>query len=381
MDFSWTDEQLNLKQQAIDFAERELNHDLLDRNRDGIWSPEAWQKCADYGLLGLAIPEEYGGSNSDIMTAILIMEGIGYGCRESGLPFALNSHMWSVQPAIEKFGSDAQKAKYLPDMISGKCIAAFGITELEGGSDSYNMETVAKKVDGGYLISGEKAYVTFAPISDIAIVFASTNPEVGRWGVTAFVVERGMEGFRTTPVAEKMGLRTTPFSNLVLEDCFVPEENRLGPEGGGVSIFTTAMESERSYIFASQLGRMDRQLTENIEYARKRQAFSQSIGKFQSVSNRIVDMKIRLEMARMQLYKVAWLEQNGKPLLMDAAMSKLYLSEMFVESSLDAIRNHGAKGFASEYEIERDLRDSIGGLIYSGTSDIQRNIVARLLGL
>ena len=153
------------------------------------------------------------------------------------------------------------------------------------------------------------------------------------------------------------------------------------PKAGGVSIFTTAMESERSYIFASQLGRMERQLDDSIAYARERKAFGQSIGKFQSVANRVVEMKMRLETARMLLYKVAWLEQQGKPLLMEAAMSKLYLSEMFVESSLDSIRNHGAKGFATEFEVERDLRDAVGGLIYSGTSDIQRNIIARLLGL
>ena len=381
MNFDWSEEQLAQKQAAIDFAEAELNHDLLARNRDGEWSAEAWQKCAEYGLFGLTVPAEYGGAKADIMTTILIMEGIGYGCRESGLPFALNSQLWSVQPAILKFGSDAHKEKYLPKLVSGELIGAFGITEPEGGSDSYNMNTVARKVDGGYIISGRKAYVTFAPIADFAIVFASTNPDVGRWGITAFVVDRNTEGFSTTPVAEKMGLRTTPFSDLLFEECFVPEENRLGPEGAGVSIFTTAMESERSYIFASQLGRMDRQLDEAITYARERQAFGQSIGKFQSVSNRIVDMKMRLETARMLLYKVAWMEQQGQSVLMEAAMAKLYLSEMFVESSLDSIRVHGAKGFASEFEVERDLRDSIGGLIYSGTSDIQRNIIARLLGL
>lgn len=381
MDFSWTEEQLAQKQAAIEFAERELNHDLIARNRDGLWSQEAWQKCAEYGLLGLAIPTQYGGSDTDIMTTILIMEGIGYGCQENALPFALNSHMWSVQPAILKFGNDEQKQQYLPKMIDGSCVAAFGITEPEGGSDSYNMNSTARKVDGGYVLNGEKAYVTFAPISDIAIVFAATNPDLGSWGTTAFIVERGMDGFSTTPIAEKMGLRTTPFSNLVLEECFVPESQRLGPEGGAVSIFIKAMESERSYIFASQVGRMERQLEESIQYARQRQAFGQPIGKFQSVSNRIVEMKMRLETARMLLYKVAWLEQQSKPMVMEAAMAKLYLSEMFVESSLDAIRNHGAKGYATEFEVERDLRDAIGGLIYSGTSDIQRNIVARLLGL
>lgn len=381
MDFSWTEEQIQRKRDAIAFAEEHLNDNLIERNRDGVWSWEAWQKSADYGILGLAVPEAYGGSNTDVMTTILIMEGIGYGCRENGLPFALNSQMWSVQPAIQKFGSEALKQRYLPKMVAGEWVGAFGITEPETGSDSYAMETRAEKVGDGYLLNGCKAYVTFAPIAQLAVIFAVTNPEHGRWGISAFLVERGTAGFRTTPVEEKMGLRTTPFGKLIFEDCLVPQENRLGPEGGGISIFSTAMESERSYIFASQLGRMERQLDESIAYAQKRKAFGQPISKFQSVSNRIVDMKLRLETARMLLYKVAWLEQQGKPLLMEAAMAKLYLSECFVESSLDALRTHGAKGYATEFEVERDLRDSIGGLIYSGTSDVQRNIIARLLGL
>ncbi len=381
MNFTWTDEQLAKKQAAQEFAERELNDDLLERNRDGVWSPSAWKKCAEYGLLGLMVPEEYGGQNVDPLTTILIMEGVGYGCKENALPFALNSHMWSVQPAILKFGSDEQKRRYLPNLIAGAQIGCFGITEPESGSDSYSMSTTAAKVDGGYVLNGEKAYITFAPIADLAIVFASTNPAVGRWGISAFIVDRSAEGFSTTPVAEKMGLRTTPFSNLVFKDCFVPEDCLLGPEGAGVSLFTTAMESERSYIFASQLGRMERQLDDCIQYARSRRAFGGPISQFQAVSHRVVDMKVRLETARLLLYKVAWLEETGQSVLMEAAMAKLCLSELFVESSLDAIRIHGAKGYASEYEVERDLRDGVGGLIYSGTSDIQKNIIARMLGL
>lgn len=384
MDFSWTEEQLALKQKAIEFAERELNDDLVLRNRDGVWSQTAWERCAEYGLLGLTVPEQYGGNATDIMTSILILEGIGYGCKESGLPFAINSQLWSVVRVLVQFGTEEQKHKYLPDIVAGKKHGAFGITEADGGSDSFSMSTTARKVDGGYILNGEKSYVTIAPLADFAIVFASTNPDQGSWGATGFIVDRGetkQNGFNTTPVVEKMGLRTTPFSSLVFEDCFVPDDQRLGPEGGAVTIFTNAMEAERSYIFASQLGRMERQLEESIAYTRKRKAFGQSVSKFQSVSNRIVEMKMRLETARLLLFKVAWLEQQGKPLLMEAAMSKLYLSEMFVQSSLDAIRNHGAVGIATEHEVERDLRDSIGGLIYSGTSDIQRNIIARLLGL
>lgn len=283
--------------------------------------------------------------------------------------------------ALLKFGSEAQKQQYLPLLCRGEILGAFGITEADTGSDSYAMQTTAKKCDGGYVLNGRKSYITLAPVCDMAVVFASTNLELGRWGITAFIVEQGMSGFSTSPVRDKMGMRTTPMGDLILEDCFVPTENRLGAEGAGVSLFTTAMESERGYIFASQLGRLERQLEQTIAYARKRQAFGQAIGKFQSVSNRIAEMKLRLETARMLLYKVAWLEMMGKPVLLDAAMAKLYLSEMFVESSLDAIRVHGAQGYVTEFEVERDLRDGIGGLIYSGTSDIQRNIIARLLGL
>lgn len=381
MDFSWTDEQLQLKQDAIDFARKELNHNIAERERNNEFPAEDWKKCAEFGILGLTIPKEYGGQGVDPLTTLLIMEGLGYGCRDNGLPFALNSQMWSFQPAILKFGSEEQKLKYLPPVCRGELVGAFGITEVESGSDSYAMQMTAKEVDGGYILNGRKAYITLAPVCDLCVVFASIDPALGRWGITAFIVEKGTKGFSTSPVRDKMGMRTTPMGDLIFEECFVPAENMLGPEGGGVSLFTTAMESERGYIFASQVGRLEKQLESAIAYANERQAFGQTVGKFQSVSNRIADMKMRLELAKMLMYKVAWLEENEMPLLMEAAMAKLYLSEMFVESSLDNIRIHGAKGYVTEFEIERDLRDGVGGLIYSGTSDIQRNIIARLLGL
>jgi alkylation response protein AidB-like acyl-CoA dehydrogenase len=178
-----------------------------------------------------------------------------------------------------------------------------------------------------------------------------------------------------------MGLRTSPMGELVLQDCFIPEENRLGAEGAGSRIFNHSMEWERSCILASHLGAMERQLEKSIQYARDRVQYNQPIGKFQSVANRIVDMKVRLETARLLLYKVAWLKKMGKSAVMEAAMAKLYLSECFVQSGLDAVRTLGGYGYMTEFEVERDLRDAIGGTIYSGTSDIQRNIIARLLGL
>ena len=381
MDFGWTDEQERRRAEAITFARDTLNDDLIDRNRDGQWSPGAWKACADFGLFAMTVPPEFGGRGDDLLTAIAVLEGIGYGCRENGLPFAINSQLWSTQPAVIHFGSDVQKQRHLPGLIDGSRIGAFGITEVDTGSDSYNLQTTATKVDGGYRITGTKAYITFAPIADFAVVFATTDPSVGKWGITAFLVDTDVDGFTIEPVEEKMGLRTVPFGKLTLDDCFVPDEARLGSEGGGMAIFTKAMEAERSYIFASQVGRMERQVEECIAYANERMAFGRPIGKNQSVSNRIANMMVRLETGRNLLYKVAWLEQQGRPLLKEAAMAKMYLSECFVQSSIDAICIHGAKGYATEFEVERDLRDGIGGLIYSGTNDVQRNIVAQVSGL
>ena len=381
MDFGWTEEQERRRAEAIAFAEANLNNDLVSRNREGAWSPQAWKACAEFGLFAMTVSPEYGGRGDDLLTAIAVLEGIGYGCRENGLPFAINSQLWSTQPALDKFGSEAQKRHYLRGLVDGSLIGAFGITEVDTGSDSYALNTTAERVDGGYRLTGTKAYITFAPIADFAVVFAVTDPDVGKWGLTAFVVDTDADGFTVEPVEEKMGLRTTPFGKLSLQDCYVPDEARLGSEGGGMAIFTRAMESERSYIFASQVGRMERQVEECVAYANERTAFGRPIGKNQAVSNRIANMMVRLETGRNLLYKVAWLEEQGRPLLKEAAMAKLYLSECFVQSSIDAICIHGAKGYATDFEVERDLRDGIGGLIYSGTNDVQRNIVTQVSGL
>jgi alkylation response protein AidB-like acyl-CoA dehydrogenase len=381
MEFSWTEEQLSLKKEVIKFSQKNLNKEVTERDRHAAFSRENWKKCAEFGILSLATPEEYGGAGSDILTTMLVMEGLGYGCHDNGLVFAMNAQMWSVQHPILAFGTEAQKQKYLPRLCSGGLIGAHGMSEPDSGSDAYSLRTRAKRVDQGYVLNGTKMFVTNAPIADLAVVFATVDPSKGMWGVTAFIIEKGTTGFTTSREIDKMGLRTAPMGELILQDCYVPAENRLGPEGSGARIFNNSMEWERSCILASHLGAMERQLEKCIGYARERVQYGQPIGKFQSVANRIVDMKVRLETARLILYNVAWLKQMGKPALMEAAMAKLYLSESFVESSLDAIRTLGGYGYMTEFEVERDLRDSIGGTIYSGTNDIQRNIIARLLGL
>jgi hypothetical protein len=381
MEFSWSDEQRALRAQYLSFAQERLNDDLVARDRDGTFRRENWQACADFGILRLSVPAEDGGAGLDLLTAMLAMEGLGYGCRDNGLTFGLNAQLWTVQLPIARFGTAAQKQRFLPGLCSGALIGAHAITEAAAGSDAFNLETRAEKRDGGYVLNGTKRLVTFAPVADLALVFATIDPTKGRWGITAFVVERGTEGFSSSPVRDKMGLRTVPIGELTFENCFVSEDNRLGPEGAGVSISTHSLEIERCCILASQLGAMDRQLETAIRFARERRQFGQPIGKFQSVANRLADMRLRLETSRLLLYKVAWLKSLDKPAMLEAALLKLHLSESFVESGLDAIRIHGGTGYMTDAEIERDLRDAIGGTLYAGTSDIQRTIIARALGL
>jgi len=381
MDFSWSEEQLSYKQSVITFAQKELNDNVAERDSKSQFDQKLWQKCADFGLLGVSVPEEYGGCRSDTMTALLSMEGLGYGCRDNGLTFGINAHVWTAQLPIFIFGSEEQKFRYLPKMCKGKLIGADAFTEPEAGSDVFSLKTKAEKTEGGYILNGTKRFITFAPIADVIMVYAITDPSVGKWGISVFLVDKKTPGLKVSSAWEKMGLRSIPMSDVMLENCFIPEENRLGPEGAGVSISQSSLEWERCFILASQLGAMEHQLEQAVTYARSRIQFKQPIGKFQSVSNRIADMKVRLETARLLLYKVAWLKENDRPAMMEAALLKLYLSESFTESSMDAIRIHGGYGYMTEYEVERDLRDAIGGVLYGGTSDIQRNIIAQLLGL
>jgi alkylation response protein AidB-like acyl-CoA dehydrogenase len=382
MDFSWSEEQRDFRDKVVRFAREELNDDLTERDRQGEFSRELWQKCAVFGIQGLAMPEPYSGTPAvDIMTAMLAMEGLGYGCRDNGLTFALNAQMWTVQLPILRFGTEAQQQRFLPGLCDGTRIGVHAVTEAEAGSDVFSLQTEARPCEGGYVLNGVKQYVSMAPIADLALVFATIDSGLGQWGITAFVVERERDGFRVGASESKMGLRTVPIGKIMLEDCFVPAENRIGPEGAGFSISNHSLEYERCCILGSQLGAMERQLDAAVRHARTRQQFGQPIGKFQSVSNRVADMKLRLETARLLLYKVAWLKREGRPAMMEAALLKLYLSECFVASGMDAIRVHGGSGYMTATEVERDLRDAIGGTLYAGTSDIQRNIIARLLGL
>jgi alkylation response protein AidB-like acyl-CoA dehydrogenase len=381
MDFDWSEEQLAFKSAVVEFARQRLNGSMIERDREGRFSRELWQECAKFGIQGMPFPEEYGGGSSDILTTMLTMEGLGYGCLDNGLIFGINAQMWSVQMPIFTFGTEEQKRKYLPGLCSGEIIGAHGMSEPDAGSDAFSLRARAERRDGGYVLNGTKTFVTNAPMCDVALVFATVDPARKMMGVTGFLVDKGTPGFTVSKHIDKMGLRTSPMSEIVLDDCFVPESSRLGREGIGSRIFSDSMEWERSCILGSHLGAMERLLERCIQHAKSRHQSGQPIGRFQSVANRIVEMKLRLDTARLLLYRVAWLKKVGRPAVMEAALAKLYLSECFVQSALDAIRTLGGYGYTTEYEVERELRDAVGGTLYSGTSDIQRNIVARLLGL
>jgi L-prolyl-PCP dehydrogenase len=381
VDLSLSEEQLRLRNEIVSFARRELNEDVVFLDHEGSFPVEAWKRCAAVGIQGLPIPEEFGGSGADPLTIMVAMEALGYGCIDNGLVFSLNAHMWSSETPIVRFGTEEQKRRYLPGMSDGSLIGAQATTEPGSGSDASGLTTKADREDGGFVLTGSKTFITNAPLADVFIVFARSDPDAGFAGISAFLVDRAASGLSVGLPFHKLGLRTSPMAEVALDSCFVPEENVLGPLGAGMAVFNHSMAWERSCILASAVGTMERQVERCIGYARERRQFGQPIGKFQAVSHRIVDMKVRLETARLLLYRQGWQMVASRPSQLDAAMVKLYLSESFVQSSLDALQVHGGYGYMTEYELEREVRDAIGSRIYSGTSDMQRNVIAALLGL
>jgi alkylation response protein AidB-like acyl-CoA dehydrogenase len=381
MDFDLTEEQRLLRDAVVEFARHELNEDVLDRDREATFSREAWRKCAGLGLLGLPIPKEYGGAGADAVTTMVALEALGYGCTDNGLIFSLNAQLWACETPIARYGTEEQKRRYLPGLCDGSLIAAHGMSEPGSGSDAFSMSTVAEPTDGGYVLNGSKTFVTNAPESDVFVVFATTDRTQGFAGVTGFVIDNGTPGLTVGKPLSKMGLRTSPMSELFFEGCEVPSACLLGKPGGGMAIFNSSMTWERSCILASTVGTMERQLERAIAYAQERRQFGQPIGGFQAVAHKLVDMRLRLDTARLLLYRLGWLLDQGKPVALDSALVKLYLSECFVGSSLDALQVHGGYGYMTEYELERDVRDAIGSRLYSGTSEIQYNIAARSMGL
>jgi len=381
MDFSWSAQQEEMFDAIEKLAEAELNHDLIDRDRESTFNHEGWKKCGQMGIQGLAVPSEYGGLGVDPITTVGALERFGYGCRDNGLVFSINAHMWTACAPLVAFGTEQQKTKYLPGLCNGDLIGGNAMSEPSSGSDAFSMRTTAAKRGDRYVLNGSKIFVTNGPVADVIVVFANTDRSRGASGIAAFLVERSFKGLSIAKKLDKMGLRTSPMAEIFFDDCEVPEENRLGREGAGAGLFTHSMTWERGCILASAVGSMRRLLERCIRYAKERKQFGQSIGKFQQVSTKIVDMKVRLETARYMLYHGAYQRSLGRTAVMEAALAKLHISESWVKSCEDAIQIHGGYGYMTEYEVERELRDAIGSRLFSGTNEVQRNLIGSLLGL
>ena len=374
-------EQAELQKAAIDFARASLGGDMIARDRDEVFDRDAWGRCAEFGVLGLPIPKEYGGQGLGLTDLLSVMEGLGYGTRDQGLLFSLNAHLWTNSIPILLYGTPDQRQRYLPALCDGSLVGANAASEPDAGSDIFGMRTRATRDGDWYVLNGTKTFVTNAPVADLFVAYATIDPALGPMGITAFIIEKGTPGLTISRKLDKMGLRTSPMAEVIFEDCIVPRGNRLGREGRGAQVFECSMEWERGSILASCLGVMRRQLEECIKHAQTRKQFGKPIGKHQSVANRIVDMKVRLDTSRLLVYRIGALKDAKRDATTDAAVAKLHVSDSYVRSSLDAIQIFGGYGYMTEQQIERDLRDAVGSSIYSGTTEIQRNIIARQLGL
>jgi hypothetical protein len=381
MEFEWSEEQIELRDAVRNFASQHLDDDVIRRDEASEFSRALWTRCAEFGIQGLPFPAEYGGSGLDPLTTVLAIEALGYGCRDAGLVFAIGAQMWSVQMPLLRHGTPEQRDRYLPRLCTGEWIGAHGMSEPDAGSDAFSLRTTAVRDGDEYVLTGTKTFVSEAPVADLLLVFATVDPALGPAGITGFLVERASPGLEVSSPISKMGLRTSPMAEVVLTECRVPVANRLGREGRGGLIFNDSMEWERSCLLAGSVGAMGRQLDAAVRHAGERHQFGRRIGEFQAVNHRLANMRIRLESSQLLLYRAAWVKQRSSPEASAmAAMAKLHISEACVQSAIDAIQIHGGYGFTTEYGIERELRDAVGGTLYSGTSEIQRALLARAMG-
>ena len=370
--YALNEEQLLFEKQVEDFAKAELNNDSEDFNL------ELWKKCADFGILGICMEEKYGGLGESYLTAAMVMKALGYACNNSGFVFAISNHLWVCANLIQLFGNERQKERYIPPLINGSSIGGFALTESDSGSDALSMKTYAEKVEGGYVINGSKMFISNGPIADLFVVIVRTGKRKQINGYTAFIIPSNTQGFKVGKTIEKMGLKACPMSELTFDNCFVPDENILGNPGVGSIIMNSAMEWERCFEFASHIGAMRRMMEESIAYAESRIQFDQKISVNQSVSNKIADMRVSIEMSENLLYKIATMKDLKKNAFLEASILKLYVSENYVKTCMNAVQIMGAYGYTKEYMAERELRDAIGSTIYSGTSEIQRKIIYQL---
>lgn len=377
----WSAEQEELRK-AITRLGRVLSANRIDLDRQGEFSWEKWRQACESGILRLPFDLDYGGLGQGLVTTMYVLEGLGYSCEDAGLSFVISTHMVSVGVPLQRFGTPEQRKRFLTRICDGDGIGAHAVTEAESGSDALSMRTTAVRRGDGWVLNGSKTFVSNGPIADLFIVYAVTDRAAGALGgITAFLVERGAPGFTIGKPIDKMGLRTAPLGELFFDECLVADDRVIGRPGLGFPIFDYVMKWEVLCSFIISVGEMQRRFEKCVEYARTRKQFGKSIGSFQSVANRIVDMKIGVETSREWLFRAARKFERNENVTVDLAIAKLVTSEYNVEAALNAIRVFGGNGYMIEYGVEKDLRDAVGGLIYSGTSEIQRNRIARMIGL
>jgi alkylation response protein AidB-like acyl-CoA dehydrogenase len=379
VDFSWT------KQQAKAYAgARDYGHAHQRRSADGQLRPidmADWALLARAGIPRLCIPVAYGGEGFDAQTTARAVEGFAYGCDDMGLVFSACAHLFACAMPIAEHGSTDLSERYLKRLADGSLVGANAITEVDAGSDVWAMTTMATSEGDKYRITGTKSYVTNAPLAGCFLVYAVTSPADGYLGVTAFVVDRDTPGVEVGLAFEKRGLSSAPAASVEFDGCLVDGVNRVGAEGQGAAVFRSSMVWERTCLFAMYLGQMDRQLDAVLRHVKSRCQFGRPLARMQTVAHSVADMKLRLEAARLLLYRACWLKDEGEDAMAEIAMAKLAVSEGAVQSALDAVQLFGSTGTRSAEPIGSAVWDALPGTVFSGVSGVQRDMLARSLGL
>jgi alkylation response protein AidB-like acyl-CoA dehydrogenase len=383
MDFTISKEQQQLHDQAAEFGRRVVLPSVLQRDRSEHWDPSIWQQMGEHGLLGAPFPEEYGGTGLSAFETCLAMEGFGYGSLDGGVALALGASTILAGVPIWKLGTTTQKQRYLPKMCSGEWLGAFCLSEPGSGSDAASMKTTAVKRGDRYILNGTKMWITNGPIAHHFIVTAVTEPEAKAFGISTFIVDRDCPGFAVGQHIDKMGMNTSKTSEIVFTDCEVSEEALLGDINSGfVGTAKLILGWERSTMLSPALGGQRANMEACIRYANEREQFGKPIARFAAIRQMIADMKVRYEIGRGLIHRVAWqLDQANEggddPPLVDAAIAKLQVSEAAIKTARDAIQVLGGVGYTREFHVERALRDALLITIGGGTSEVQRSIVAR----
>ena len=375
MDFQLTEEQRMFRRMVREFAEQEIapRAEEIDATDEFPW--DIFRKMGQVGLLGLPFPEKYGGSGSDYVSQAIALEEVA---RASGaMAIVLDAHTSLCCEPIYLFGTEEQKQKYLSPAARGEKIGCFGLTEPQAGSDAGATRTRAVRDGDEWVINGQKNFITNGSIADFAVITAKTNPEKGTRGISAFIVEKGTPGFQPGRDEEKMGLRGSVTSELFFEDCRIPAENLLGQENEGFKQFLVTLDAGRIAIAAMAVGLAQGAFERAVAYAKERVQFGRPIAKFQAIQWMIADMATEIEAARLMVYRAAWLKERGKRFTKEAAMAKLFATEVSERACRKAIQIHGGYGYVREYEVERMYRDQRLCAIGEGTNEIQRLVIAR----